>query len=237
MALKVNSSASASPPLLLTTRQCRALQPRLFTGATPARYLSETDSPAEQGGRNGRRRPEGADVAEQEHRPGWWRADNGSWYPPNVRNPNDPRPTAPTAASNGASSPPGPVPPGAARAPIAGPVGYCPQCGTALATDNSYCAGCGRPLMAAAPAPQWPAQGGHQSAPHPQTAGSGYSTAGIVCGAIAFLFLPIVLGPAGLILGAVAKSRGERNAPIALWVAGLGTVVGMILGVMLIGSS
>jgi hypothetical protein len=64
-------------------------------------------------------------------------------------------------------------------------------------------------------------------------AGNGFSTAGIILGAIAFLFFPIVLGPTGLILAAVGKSKGEDKAVVAMTVAGLGTVIGMILGVML----
>ncbi len=56
------------------------------------------------------------------------------------------------------------------------------------------------------------------------------SIIGIVCGAIAFVFLPIVLGPAGLVLGGVAKGRNERLANVALIVSGLGLVVGLVLG-------
>ncbi len=62
---------------------------------------------------------------------------------------------------------------------------------------------------------------------------NGFSIAGIVCGAIAFLFFPIVLGPVGLILGAVGKSKGEDKAVIALVVSGLGLVIGMILGAII----
>ncbi len=83
----------------------------------------------------------------------------------------------------------------------------------------------------------WPAQTYPQPAPYPQTVGNGYSTAGIILGAMAFLCLPIVFGPAGLILGAIAKSRGERHAGTAMWVSGLGLVVGMFLGVLILTSS
>jgi uncharacterized protein YacL len=63
------------------------------------------------------------------------------------------------------------------------------------------------------------------------------SIIGIVCGAIAFLFLPIILGPAGLILGAVARSRNERLANVALIVSALGLVVGLILGYLVFKST
>ncbi len=60
-----------------------------------------------------------------------------------------------------------------------------------------------------------------------------FSIAGIVLGAIAFLFFPVLFGPIGLVLGAVAKSKGEPLANRALLVSGLGLVVGMLLGAML----
>lgn len=63
-------------------------------------------------------------------------------------------------------------------------------------------------------------------------AGNGLSIAGIICGAIAFLFFPVLFGPIGLVLGGVALSRKEPKATIALAVAGTGTVVGMILGIL-----
>jgi membrane protein DedA with SNARE-associated domain len=68
------------------------------------------------------------------------------------------------------------------------------------------------------------------SAPQPSSPGSTFSTVGIICGAIAILFFPFVFGPAGLIFGAVAKSKGEQKAVVALVVSGVGLVVGMIFG-------
>lgn len=82
-----------------------------------------------------------------------------------------------------------------------------------------------QPGMTAPPAmPYW------QTPPavQPRTS-NGYSTTGIVLGSIAFLFLPIILGPAGLILGAVGKSKGESRANVAMVVSAAGLVVGMIL--------
>jgi hypothetical protein len=65
-----------------------------------------------------------------------------------------------------------------------------------------------------------------------QQTSNGLAIAGIICGAIAFLFLPIILGPIGLILGGIAKSRGQRLANAALIVSGLGLVLGLILGII-----
>lgn len=59
-----------------------------------------------------------------------------------------------------------------------------------------------------------------------------FSIAGIILGAIAFLFFPIILGPIGIVLGAIAKSKGEAQANTALIVSGVGTVAGMFLGAM-----
>jgi hypothetical protein len=69
-----------------------------------------------------------------------------------------------------------------------------------------------------------------------RTNGNGYSTAGIILGAIAFLFFPIICGPAGLILGGVAMSKGESRAVVALVVSGVGMVVGFILGAFVLSS-
>jgi hypothetical protein len=52
----------------------------------------------------------------------------------------------------------------------------------------------------------------------------------IVLGGVSFLILPIVLGPAAIILAVIAKSKKEKLANIALAVGILGTVIGMFLG-------
>jgi hypothetical protein len=59
-----------------------------------------------------------------------------------------------------------------------------------------------------------------------------YSTIGIILGIISFFFLPIIFGPAGLIVSAMGRSRGERRANVALVVSALGLVFGVILGVL-----
>jgi len=57
----------------------------------------------------------------------------------------------------------------------------------------------------------------------------------IVAGALALL-LPIVFGPAGLILGLMARSRNERLANLALLLAGVGMVVGVSVAFLVSGS-
>ncbi len=59
------------------------------------------------------------------------------------------------------------------------------------------------------------------------------SILGIVFGAIAFLFFPILFGPAGLVVSAIGLSKNERLAPVALAVSGAGLVVGFALGALL----
>ncbi|WP_250445554.1 hypothetical protein [Actinotalea sp. C106] len=57
-----------------------------------------------------------------------------------------------------------------------------------------------------------------------------FSILAFVFGGIAVLFLPIVLGPVGIVLAVVAIVRKERLGKIALGVAIAGTILGMVLG-------
>ena len=66
-----------------------------------------------------------------------------------------------------------------------------------------------------------------------QTESKTFSTLGIVFGAVSLLFLPIVFGPAGIILSVIGKTKGEKLANIALTVSILGTLVGMFLGAVI----
>lgn len=66
-----------------------------------------------------------------------------------------------------------------------------------------------------------------------QTDNKTFSTLGIVFGAVALLFLPILFGPAGIILSVIGKTKGEKLANIALTVSILGTLVGMFIGAVI----
>jgi hypothetical protein len=59
------------------------------------------------------------------------------------------------------------------------------------------------------------------------------SIVGAVLGALAILFLPIVLGPIGAVLGFVAYSKGDR--PLGMYV-GVGSIITTIIG-MAIGAA
>jgi hypothetical protein len=63
--------------------------------------------------------------------------------------------------------------------------------------------------------------------------GNTFSIIAIVLGAIGFILLPIVLGPAAIILAVIAKTKKEKLANVALAVGILGTVIGMILGAII----
>lgn len=71
-----------------------------------------------------------------------------------------------------------------------------------------------------------------QSTSTASSSSKGFSIGAIVCGIVAVLILPIVFGPVGLVLGGVAKKRGERLSTIALVVAGVGMVLGFVLGAL-----
>jgi hypothetical protein len=59
--------------------------------------------------------------------------------------------------------------------------------------------------------------------------------AGIVCGAVSFLVLPILFGPLGVLLGLLGLARGERRlGTIAIVVSVLGLVVGFILSFLVL---
>lgn len=123
----------------------------------------------------------------------------------------------------------------------------CEFCGTYVEPGSTYCSGCGRrvapqgdpsqqgpwqmPPPGAQPGVPWQGQPPWYGYPAPDP-GIGFSVAGIVCGSIAFLFCPILLGPLGIIFAGVAMSRKERLATTAMWISVAGLVVGMLLGVI-----
>ncbi len=61
-------------------------------------------------------------------------------------------------------------------------------------------------------------------------AGRTFTIIGAVLGALAILILPIILGPAGAILGFVGYSKGDK--PLGLYV-GIGSIITTIVGIAL----
>ncbi len=102
---------------------------------------------------------------------------------------------------------------------------YCASCGNEMI--GAFCANCGAGKNGAMSAPQ----GGTQFTP--RTGGNGLSTACIILGTIAFFIFPPLFGTAGIICGAVAMSRGEQRAVIAIAVSTCGLVIGMFIGAVI----
>ena len=57
-----------------------------------------------------------------------------------------------------------------------------------------------------------------------------FSILAMVLGGVSLLVLPIVLGPAAIILAVIGLVKKEKLAPIGLAVAILGMLVGMFIG-------
>ncbi|WP_434590962.1 hypothetical protein [Streptomyces sp. A5-4] len=62
------------------------------------------------------------------------------------------------------------------------------------------------------------------------------SIVAIVFGVVALFFCPPLFGILGLVFGGIAKSKDEPLAVTGLIVAGVGLVLGMLLGVMVFSS-
>ena len=127
---------------------------------------------------------------------------------------------------------------------------FCGNCGHEVQEGRSYCSACGAAVAAdAPPAPFSHAPPPHASGPYappawgPPPAGAPpvpenkFSTWAIVLGCIALLVLPIVLGPAALVLAGIALSKKEPRGTVAMVVAVLGTVGGFALGLLFVVAS
>jgi hypothetical protein len=81
---------------------------------------------------------------------------------------------------------------------------------------------------------EWTGRTGAASgAPSPlPNEGNSLANLAIVLGVIALGFLPVVLGPIGIILGAISNRRGSDRGLIAIVVATIGTVAGMLIGIL-----
>jgi len=66
-------------------------------------------------------------------------------------------------------------------------------------------------------------------APVPNTK-QGFAVASLVCGIVAFLFLPPVFGVLGIIFGSMSWKAGNKLGMAATIVSIVGLVVGMIIG-------
>ncbi len=128
----------------------------------------------------------------------------------------------------------------------------CEECGGVIPETEMKCRYCGTeyyddgsPVRHDSPATDWqppPPAGATAWQPVPPFGPWGppavtkptnaLSIVAIICGVISLLLFPIVLGPIGLILAAVAKTRSEPMATPALAIAAIGMIVGMTLGAL-----
>ncbi|TDC86391.1 hypothetical protein E1292_47990 [Nonomuraea deserti] len=60
------------------------------------------------------------------------------------------------------------------------------------------------------------------------------SIIGFVCAAVAVLFIPILFGLAGIVLGIVGHTRGEPLGKWAAVAAGVGMILGFVLGILVV---
>ena len=70
------------------------------------------------------------------------------------------------------------------------------------------------------------------SVPYSEKGTNVFSILAIVFGGLALLFLWVVFGPVAVILAAVAFSKKEKLAAVGLSVAIVGTLLGMLFGVI-----
>lgn len=73
----------------------------------------------------------------------------------------------------------------------------------------------------------------HYPMERPAPGGGGKVIAAGFCAAISILFLPIIFGPAGMVLGHMADKQGHRNGAMMKWLSLICMIVGFILGVLM----
>ena len=127
---------------------------------------------------------------------------------------------------------------------------FCGNGGHEITEGRRYCSACGAPAapdappapFPHAPPPNAPGPGappawGPPPAGAPPAPSNTFSTWAIVVGCLALLFLPILLGPAALLLAGIALSKKEPRATVAMVVAVVGTVGGFALGALVVAAS
>lgn len=124
---------------------------------------------------------------------------------------------------------------------------FCGNCGHEVQEGRSYCSACGAAVAPDAPpaafshapppyasGPMAPPAWGPPAAGPPPAPANKFSTIAIVLGCIALFVLPILLGPAALVLAGIALSKKEPRGTVAMVVAVIGTVGGFALGALVV---
>ncbi|MEO3804609.1 hypothetical protein [Nonomuraea sp. B1E8] len=87
------------------------------------------------------------------------------------------------------------------------------------------------------PPAAWSQPPPYSQPPHqPRPANQVLSIIGFVCAAVAVLFIPILFGLAGIVLGIVGHTRGEPLGKWAAVAAGVGMILGFVLGIVVMSS-
>ena len=133
---------------------------------------------------------------------------------------------------------------------------FCPKCGKQPGFGGKFCQNCGqtqehpqsqgpyvpKPYQPFPPAYQPPSQIPTPSNAHldsnylQNNSQDGLVTGAYICAALSLLFLPIIFGPIGVILGVIASSNGDERGATAAIVSGVCMVIGMFLGMLIFAS-
>lgn len=105
-----------------------------------------------------------------------------------------------------------------------------PSCGAAVRDDEVLCLACGAVLHPSGAADEPAAVPDRRAST--ASAGRGFAFAGLVSGTLGLLFLPIVLGPLGVLLGYQAKQKGDpRLGQVTIvWSLAI-TAIGIVSGI------
>lgn len=101
---------------------------------------------------------------------------------------------------------------------------YCPECGAAISRKAEICPECGVRVQ------DGPRQVGESKT---RLGKKGYIITGIVSGLVAFLLLPVVLGPISIFCGfQLFRHHDERWGIGIMVLGGAGLVLGAIIGML-----
>ena len=113
----------------------------------------------------------------------------------------------------------------------------CDWCGHDVGADIRFCGACGHDVDGGIDR-RWEELGGSAGGqlgpglPARAEPANGFSVAGIVCGGLTLLTTALALGVIGILLSAIGIARNERLASLAMVVAFVGLVVGIVLAAM-----
>ena len=124
---------------------------------------------------------------------------------------------------------------------------FCSKCGTNAGSGSKFCPSCGQtlslenhtPVINTSPptSPSYPQQptastSFSQNNYQQNNSQSGLVTGAYICAAMSLLFIPILFGPLGVVLGVIANSNGDERGSTAAIISGVCTVLGMIIGML-----